>query len=109
MFIRNGIKSNLRAKGRTALFSLLIFFLTATVILSLSVLLYCNNVLDACGRAYRSIALVEYMGSEYPGEDVPDAAARAAAEELTDEAVLSVPGVTAWTRGNTAFASVEGY
>ena len=66
MFIRNGIKSNLRAKGRTALFSLLIFFLTATVILSLSVLLYCNNVLDACGRAYRSIALVDIWVQNIP-------------------------------------------
>ena len=109
MFIRNGIKSNLRARGRTALFSLLIFFLTVIVILSLSVLLYCNAVIDSCDNSYRSIALVEYMGSEYPNEDVPDPAARAASEALADDAVLAVPGVTAWTRGSTAFAVVDGY
>ena len=109
MFIRNGINSNLRERGRTALFSLLIFFLTVTMILSLSVLLFCSAVMKACDETYRSIALIEYMGSEFPNEDEPDAAARAAAEELTDESVLGVPGVKAWTRGNTGFASVDGY
>ena len=109
MFIRNGILSVLRERGRMALFSLLIMFLTVMMILSLSVLLYCNAVTDSCDRTYRSIALVEYMGSEYPSEEVPDAAARAAAEALSDEDILSVEGVTAWTRGSTAFASAKGY
>ncbi len=109
MFIRNGINSNLRERGRTALFSLLVVFLMLTMILSLSVLLYCRAVMEACDKAYRSIALVEYMGSEYPDEDEPDAAARAAAEALEDETVLAVPGVTAWTRGSTEFAAVDGY
>ena len=108
MFIRNGILSVLRERGRTALFSLLIMFLTVMMILSLSVLLYCNAVTDSCDRTYRSIALVEYMGSEYPSEEVPDAAARAAAEALSDEGIRSVEGVTAWTRGSNAFASAEG-
>ena len=109
MFIRNGIKSVLRERGRTALFSLLIVLLTVAMLLSISVLLYCSAVMDACDGAYRSIALVEYMGSEYPSEDEPDVAARAAAEALTDELVLAVPGVAAWTRGSTASAAAEGY
>lgn len=109
MFIRNGIKSILRERGRTVLFSLLIMLLTLTMILALSVFLYSTAVLDACDDAYRSMALVEYMGAEYPNEDQPDAAARAAAQALTDETVLAVPGVTGWTRGSTAYASVRGY
>ena len=79
-------------------------FLTLTLILSLSVLLYCDAVTDACNEAYRSVALVEYMGAVYPSEDVADRAARAAGEALRDEEILAVPGVTAWTRGNPAFA-----
>ena len=109
MFIRNGIKSILRERGRTALFSLLIMLLTVTMILSLSVLLYSKAMMVACDEAYRSIALVEYMGAEYPSEDEPDEAARAAAKELLDETIFSILGVTAWTRGNSSFASVEGY
>ena len=109
MFIRNGIKSNLRERGRTALFALLIVFLTVTMILSLSVLLYCRAVMAACDEAYRSIALIEYMGSEYPNDNEPDEAARAAAQALTDEKILAVPGVTAWTSGSTSYAFAEGY
>ena len=109
MFIRNGIMSNLRERGRTALFSLLIMVLTVTMILALGVLLYCNAVLKECDGAYRSIALIEYMGSEYPKEDEPDEAARKAAKELTDENILNVNGVTGWTRGNTSFAFADGY
>ncbi len=109
MFIRNGINSILRERGRTALFSLLIMLLTVTTILSASVLLYSKAVMAACEEAYRSIALIEYMGAEYPNADEPDAAARSAAQALTDEAVLALPGVTAWTRGNTAFAANEGF
>ena len=109
MFIRNGINSNIRERGRTALFSILIVFLTVTMILSLSVLMYCNAMMDACEEEYRSIALLEYMGAEYPNEDEPDLQARAAAEELADEAVLSVPGVTAWSRANTSYGYIDGY
>lgn len=109
MFIRNGIKSILRERGRTALFSLLILVLTITLILSLSVVQYSTAMMDACNEAYRSIARVEYMGAEYPNEDEPDEAARAAAEALKDEDILSISGVTGWARGNTAFANVEGY
>ncbi|MBR0372986.1 MAG: hypothetical protein IJH91_00465 [Mogibacterium sp.] len=109
MLIRNGINSIIRERARTALFSLLIIFLTVTMILSISVLLYCNAVMESCDEAYRSIALIEYMGSEYPNQDEPDAAARAAAEALSDDDILAVPGVTAWTRGSTATAAAEGY
>ena len=66
MFVRNGIKSDLRERGRTALFSLLIVSLTVALLLAISVLLYCRAVMDACDKACRSIALVEYMGTEYP-------------------------------------------
>lgn len=109
MFVRNGIKSILRERGRTALFSLLILVLTITLILSLSVVQYSAAMMDACSKAYRSIALVEYMGSEYPNQDEPDAGARAVAQTLNDADILAVPGVTGWARGNTAFANIEGY
>ncbi len=109
MIIRNGINSILRERGRTALFSILIVFLTVTMILSLSVLMYCNAMMDACEDGYRSIALLEYMGTEYPNEDVPDVYARQALDDLDSEAILAVPGVTAWNKGCTYSGFVEGY
>ncbi|MBQ6655098.1 MAG: ABC transporter permease [Erysipelotrichaceae bacterium] len=109
MFVRNGINSVLRERGRTTLFSLLIVSLTIAMMLSLGVLLYCDAMMNACEEGYRSIALVEYMGSEYPDEDEPDAIARQASQLLKDEDILSVSGVRAWNRGNTAAGLVEGY
>jgi hypothetical protein len=101
--------SNLRARGRTALFSLLIVVSTVTMILSLGVLLYCDAVIKSFDGAYRSIALMEYMGSEYPKEDEPDEAARKAAKELVDQNIMEVDGVTGWTKGNSSFAFAKGY
>ena len=66
MIVRNGIRSNLRAKGRTVLFSGMILVLTLVMILALGVRLYCDTALTQFDSAYRSIAVVEYMGSEYP-------------------------------------------
>jgi len=109
MFIRNGIRSNLRARGRTALFSCLILFLTLVMILALGVRLYCAGALEECERLYRSIAVVEYMGAEYPDESEPDDFARAAAAVIDDEAVSAVDGVRYWGRDDRSLSYVEGY
>ncbi|MBE6989491.1 MAG: FtsX-like permease family protein [Ruminococcaceae bacterium] len=109
MFIRNGVQSNLRARGRTALFAGLILFLALVMILSLGVYLYCGSTLTACEGAYRSIALVEYLGAEYPNGDEPDNYARAAASAIDDDAVKAVGGVKAWYRDSHTLSAVEGY
>lgn len=109
MYIRNGIKSNLRAKGRTALFSFLILLLTFAVILALGVLVYCRSAISACDRIYRSVARVEYMGAEYPDADEPDSFAREAAAAIDDTALESIKGVKYWCRDNRVMSYVDGY
>lgn len=109
MIVRNGIRSNLRAKGRTALFAALIVFLTLTLVLGLGVRVYCDEVLRQSDENYRSIALVEYMGAEYPDADEPDEFARAAAEEIDDAQLLSIDGVKDWSRASQSLVLVEGY
>ena len=69
MIIRNGIRSNLRSRGRTALFAGMILVLTLAMILALGVRLYSDAALARCDQLYRSIAMVEYMGAEYPDQD----------------------------------------
>ena len=64
MFIRNGIYSTLRAKGRTALFSLLLALLTVSLALGLGLWSYCAQTLEAMDQAYTSIALMEHMGEK---------------------------------------------
>ena len=109
MFIRNGIRTNLRSGGRTAHFIGMILVLTLAMVLALGVRLYSDAALDKCDKSYRSIAVVEYMGSEYPSSDEPDPAARAAAAAIDDNALLSLPGVRAWYRECHTLSRVEGF
>lgn len=109
MILRNGIRSNLRARGRTALFAGMILVLTLVMVLALGVRLYSDAALAQCDRSYRSIAVVEYMGPEYPSQDEPDPAARAAAEAIDYEAVLSLAGVRAWHPECHTLSRVEGF
>ena len=109
MILRNGIRSNLRARGRTILFTLLIFAVTVSLALGLGMWGYCGQMLQRCDENYTSIALVEYMGAEYPEEDAADDYARDAFGALDEAAISSVDGVEFWERTDSTLASLEGY
>ena len=109
MLIRNGIKTCFRQKGRTVLFFLLLMLLTVVLLLAQGVMLYCDSALEQADRQYRSIAVVEYMGEDYPDSDVADPAARAAQENFLASDPLSIPGVRSFTTGNVEAAALDGY
>ncbi len=109
MIVRNGIRSNLRAKGRTALFTGMILVLTLVMVLALGVRLYCDTALAQFDKSYRSIAVVEYMGAEYPDRDEPDPSARAASSAIDDGAIRAIPGVNAWYRDCHTLGTVDGF
>lgn len=93
MIVRNGVRSTLRARGRTILFTLLILLLTLALALGLGMWAYCAQTLAAMDESYTSIALVEYMGEDYPEADVADEYARQAAQALDGSAVSALEGV----------------
>ena len=109
MIIRNGIRSNLRAKGRSALFFVLILLLTAALILSLGVNLFCSSILAQCDEQYHSIALVEYMGADYPNDVVADSYARAAARDIEALDPASFDGVLRWTPNSSHLGYLPEY
>ena len=109
MSIRNGLLSTLRARGRTALFALLILVLTVTLALGLGMWACCNGLLARMEEQYTSVALVEYMGENYPDEDTADDAARAALDALDSEALSAVEGVKLWEPAQSTFVSIDGY
>lgn len=109
MSIRNGLFSTLRAKGRTALFALLILVLTVALTLGLGMWAYSGALLARMEEQYTSVALVEYMGEDYPDENAADYAARAALELLDNEAMSTVDGVELWEQTKSTFVSVSGY
>ena len=109
MSVRNGLFSTLRAKGRTVLFALLILVLTVTLALGLGMWAYSGASLARMEEQYTSVALVEYMGEDYPDKDAADSAARAALELLDNEAMSAVDGVELWEQTKSTLVSVKGY
>ena len=109
MSIRSGLLSTLRAKGRTALFTLLILALTVTLALGLGMWAYCGSLLARMEEQYTSVALMEYMGENYPDEDAADDSARAALDALDDEALSAVEGVKLWEPAQSTLVSIDGY
>lgn len=109
MIARNGIRTTLRARGRTALFTALILLLTLTLALGLGMWAYCSGTLAEMDETYTSVALLEYLGQDYPDGSVADENARQAASALDDAAVAAVDGVALWERNDRALAAMDGY
>lgn len=109
MIIRNGVSSTLRARGRTVLFTLLILVLTLTLTLGMGMWAYCARMLAAMDESYTSIALVEYMGADYPDANAADEFARSAAEGLDGGAISGLDGVELWEETDRTLALLEGY
>lgn len=107
MIIRNGILNTVRAKGKTVLFTLLIFILTLSLSFGMGLWSYCAQTLQVMDETYTSIAVVEYMGEQYPQEYVADDAARQAMEQLEDYSQIS--GVELWETTSWGTALSEGY
>ena len=109
MIIRNGIRSTLRARGRSALFTLLILLLTLSLTLGLGMWVYCAQTLAAMDEGYTSVALVEYMGADYPSADAADEYARQAAQALDGDAIAAIDGVELWEGSDQTLAALSGY
>ena len=109
MIVRNGVRSTLRARGRSVLFTLLILLLTLALTLGLGMWSYCARTLAAMDGQYTSVALVEYMGQNYPDADTADDYARQAAQALDGDAIAAIDGVELWESTDQALAALSGY
>ena len=106
---RNGILITLRAKGRTLLFTLLIFVLTVALTLGVGMWAYCAQLLTRFNETYTSIVLAEYMGEDYPDGNAADELAREALSALDDNAIAAVDGVELWERTDSTLVNLAGY
>ena len=109
MIFRNGIKSNTRARGRTALFFCLIAALTFSLTLSLGVLSYSERTIEKCDETYRSIGLIEYTRGDYPDENAADSAARAAYDSVGELFAELPEGVEEWQPELNDIVFADGY
>ena len=102
MPMRNGILTTLRAKGRTVLFTLLIFVMTVALTLGTGMWVYCTQLLSRFDDTYTSIVVAEYMGDNYPDADIADLDVRETLEALNDAAIAEVDGVKLWEHTDRA-------
>ena len=107
MILRNGIRSTLRAKGRTVLFTLLILVLTLALTLGMGAWAYSAALLAQMDGSYESIALVEYMGINYPDQDAADPNARLSVPN--SEAMAQIDGVQLYEQTDRTLAYIDGY
>ncbi len=108
MILRNGVRSTLRARGRSVLFAMLILILTLALTLGLGLYAYSSLTLAEMDQSYTSVALVEYMGRDYPEGNAADPYARSALEGLTGD-IGALPGVKSWEEPDETLAALEGY
>lgn len=109
MILRNSIRSNLRARGRTALFALLICIVTAALSLGMGMWAHCARMLADMDAAYTSIALAEYMGDAYPDDDAFDPGAREAVAAMDGAAIADLPGVIRWEATDRTAAHITDF
>ncbi|MBO5868716.1 MAG: hypothetical protein J6Q54_07410, partial [Oscillospiraceae bacterium] len=109
MILRNGILSTIRAGWRTALFTALILLMCLSLTLGAGVWAYCGNQLAQLDASYTSIALVEYMGADYPDENAADSYARDALQALDESQLAAIPGVKLWEQQDSTLGYITGY
>ena len=109
MIIRYSFLSILRSWGKTLLFTLLIFALTLALGLSISVWASVEQFLDDCNDYYTTIGLIEYMGTNYPADNVYDAAMDKALENFSSSEISNHEATLLWETPTRSFGYVDGF
>ncbi|MBG0786286.1 MAG: ABC transporter permease [Anaerolineaceae bacterium] len=109
MLIRNSLLSLVRTKGKTLLFALLIFALTLTLSLGVSVWASIAQFLDDADDFYKTIGLIEYIGQAYPQDDIVDPDMAADLADLDLSGIIDDPATLLWDQTARYFGYVEGF
>ncbi|HER45393.1 MAG TPA: ABC transporter permease, partial [Thermoplasmatales archaeon] len=109
MIFRNSTNSIFRSKGKTALFTLVIFALTLALSLAVSVWASVAQFLDDCDEYYTTIGLVEYMGTNYPDDDIYDPAMASSLESFDASILTGEDTLINWESPARTFGYVEGF
>ncbi|MBN2045836.1 MAG: ABC transporter permease [Anaerolineales bacterium] len=109
MVFRNSMRSIFRSMGKTALFTLLIFALTLALSLGVSVWTSVAQFLDECNEYFTTIGLIEYMGTDYPGDTRYDPAMDQALETLDAAAIASDEAALLWQETTRSMGYIDGF
>jgi ABC-type lipoprotein release transport system permease subunit len=109
MIFRNSLLSLARSKGKTALFTLLIFTLTLSLALGISVWASVEQFLDDCDDFYTTIGLVEYMGTNYPDDVLFDANMAEALTNFNADEISSNNSTLLWEEQFRSMGYIDGF
>jgi ABC-type lipoprotein release transport system permease subunit len=109
MVFRNSMRSIFRTMGKTALFTLLIFALTMALSLGVSVWTSVAQFLEECNEFYTTIGLVEYMGTDYPGDTAYDNSMDQAVISFDAAAITNDPAALRWEEPARALGYIDGF
>ncbi|MBN2880147.1 MAG: ABC transporter permease [Clostridia bacterium] len=109
MIFSKSIINVFRSKWKSVLFISLIFVLTIVLSLGLSVWASVSKFLEDCDDNYKTIALFEYMGTEYPDEDIYDEDLQEAAENFDYSLIENNENVILFDKSERALGYVEGF
>ncbi len=109
MIFSNSIKSIVRSKGKTALFSILIFSLTLALCICVSVWAAIDAFLEECDDFFTTIGVFEYIGTEYPNDVIYDSYMDDALQKFDFESISSHSSVLLWDQSIRSSGYVEGF
>ena len=109
MIFHHSILSIFRSKGKTALFTLLIFALTLALSLGVSVWASVVQFLEECNDFYTTIGLVEYMGTNYPDDIDYDPAMDEALKSFDQNVIADDEASLSWDDSTRSLGYVDGF
>lgn len=109
MIFRNSITSILRSKGKTVLFTLIIFALTMVLALGVSVWASVEQFLADANEFYTTIGVVEYKGTVFPNDTVFDETMYEALPSFDKSRISEDPAVLSWEDSAVAMGHVDGF
>ncbi|HRX41188.1 MAG TPA: hypothetical protein P5315_00300, partial [Clostridia bacterium] len=109
MIFKKSLGNIMRSKAKSVLFLLLIFAVSSMLMVSLGVWISVNDFLRECDENYKTIAVVEYMGTEYPDETILDEVMQKKVHDFDYSIIENNENVILWDRAEKALGYVDGF
>ncbi|NLX78061.1 MAG: ABC transporter permease [Clostridiaceae bacterium] len=109
MVFRNSMLGLLRTKGKTVLFTLLIFALTLSLCLGINAWVSIEGFLENLDENYTTIGLIEYIGADYPDDTVYDLSMTDALKDFDFSAVTGFEGNVLWDGSSRTVGYIDGF
>lgn len=109
MIFRNSMLSILRTWGKTALFLLLIFALTLSLCLGISVWVSIEGFLENLDNHYTTVGLIEYIGADYPDETAYDLSMAELLEDFDFSRITDFESTILWDKSSRSVGYIDGF